>query len=291
MSAKRIGILATLGASVAWAFEPIFAKLSYATADFLKTSTTRAIFVTLIALIYALATNKGSLKVSRKQLPILVYLAFAGTLFADLMYLFALTRVPVINVVLIGHMQPIFIVFIGFFYLKEDKLTRFDYAGIIFMIIAGLLVTTRTLANLSVLKLGTIYDLFVLSATVAWATTGVVTRKYLRSMNAGVVTFYRFLIASIVFVAYLLSTSSLVVSNIYQILIGIVVGGGYILYYEGLKRIKAAQSSALELSTPFFATLLSFFILGERVTGMQILGIFLLFVGVCFLSAKEEEFK
>jgi len=291
MSAKRIGILATLGASVAWAFEPIFAKLSYATADFLKTSTTRAIFVTLIALIYALATNKGNLKVSRKQLPILVYLAFAGTLFADLMYLFALTRVPVINVVLIGHMQPIFIVFIGFFYLKEDKLTRFDYAGIIFMIIAGLLVTTRTLANLSVLKLGTIYDLFVLSATVAWATTGVVTRKYLRSMNAGVVTFYRFLIASIVFVAYLLSTSSLVVSNIYQILIGIVVGGGYILYYEGLKRIKAAQSSALELSTPFFATLLSFFILGETVTGMQILGIFLLFVGVCFLSAKEEEFK
>ncbi|MCD6574783.1 DMT family transporter [Candidatus Aerophobetes bacterium] len=291
MSAKRIGILATLGASVAWAFEPIFAKLSYATADFLKTSTTRAIFVTLIALIYALATNKGNLKVSRKQLPILVYLAFAGTLFADLMYLFALTRVPVINVVLIGHMQPIFIVFIGFFYLKEDKLTRFDYAGIIFMIIAGLLVTTRTLANLSMLKLGTIYDLFVLSATVAWATTGVVTRKYLRSMNAGVVTFYRFLIASIVFVAYLLSTSSLVVSNIYQILIGIVVGGGYILYYEGLKRIKAAQSSALELSTPFFATLLSFFILGETVTGMQILGIFLLFVGVCFLSAKEEEFK
>lgn len=288
MKVKTIGVLATLGASIAWAFEPIFAKLSYANADFLQTSTVRALFVALIALTYAFITNKGNLKVNKKQFSILVYIAVAGTLFADLMYLFALTKIPVINAVLIGHMQPIFIVFIGFFCLKEDKLTKFDYAGIFFMIIAGLLVTTKTLTNLSMLRLGSIYDLFVLSATIAWATTGVVMRKYLKHMNAGVVTFYRFFIASIVFVIYLLSTSSVLFSNIYQILVGVIVGAGYILYYEGLKRIKAAQSSALELSTPFFAALLGFYILGELVTVMQIFGIFLLFVGVCFLFVKEE---
>jgi len=290
MSVKKIGVLATLGASIAWAFEPIFAKLSYVNADFLKTSAIRAIFVTLIALIYALITNKGSLKVNKKQLSILVYIAFAGTLFADLMYLFALTKIPVVNAVLIGHMQPIFIVLIGFFFLKEDKLTKFDYAGIAFMISAGILVTTKTLKNLSTLRLGTIYDLFALSATIAWATAGVAARKYLTKMNAGVVTFYRFLIASIVFLIYLISTSSVVISNIYQILTGIVVGAGYILYYEGLKRIKAAQSSALELAAPFFAALLGFFVLGELITVMQILGIFMLFVGVFFLSAREKTY-
>ena len=291
MSVKKVGILATLGASIAWAFEPIFAKLSYANTDFLKTSAIRAMFVTLVALIYSLITNRADLRINKKQLSILVYIAFAGTLFADLMYLFALTKVPVINAVLIGHMQPIFIIFIGFFYLKEDKLTKFDYAGIGFMVIAGLLVTTKTLKNLSTLKLGTVYDLFVLFATVAWATTGVVARKYLKNMNAGVVTFYRFLIASAIFMIYLVLTSSIVVSNIYQVLIGITVGGGYILYYEGLKRIKAAQSSALELSTPFFAALLGFFVLGELVTVMQVLGIFLLFIGVYFLSAKEKAYS
>ena len=288
MKIKTIGILATLGASIAWAFEPIFAKLSYANADFLETSTVRAIFVALIALTYAFITNKGNLKVNKKQFSILVYIAVAGTLFADLMYFFALTKVAVINAVLIGHMQPIFIVFMGFFWLREDKLTKFDYAGIFFMIIAGLLVTTKTLTNLSMLRLGSVYDLFVLCATIAWATTGVVMRKYLKDMNAGVVTFYRFFIASIVFVIYLLSTSSVLFSNIYQILVGVIVGGGYILYYEGLKRIKAAQSSALELSTPFFATLLGFYILGELVTVMQIFGILLLFVGIGFLFVREE---
>ena len=288
MKVKTIGMLATLGASIAWALEPIFAKLSYANADFLETSTVRAIFVTLIALTYAFITNKGNLKVNKKQFSILVYIALAGTLFADLIYFFALTKIPVINAVLIGHMQPIFIVFMGFFCLKEDKLTKFDYAGIFFMIIAGLLVTTKTLTNLSMLRLGSVYDLVVLSATIAWATTGIVMRKYLKQMNAGVVTFYRFFIASIVLVIYVVSTSSVLFSNIYQILVGVIVGAGYILYYEGLKRIKAAQSSALELSTPFFATLLGFYILGELVTVMQIFGILLLFVGVGFLFVREE---
>lgn len=288
MKVKTIGMLATLGASIAWALEPIFAKLSYANADFLETSTVRAIFVTLIALTYAFITNKGNLKVNKKQFSILVYIALAGTLFADLIYFFALTKIPVINAVLIGHMQPIFIVFMGFFCLKEDKLTKFDYAGIFFMIIAGLLVTTKTLTNLSMLRLGSVYDLVVLSATIAWATTGIVMRKYLKQMNAGVVTFYRFFIASIVLVIYVVSTSSVLFSNIYQILVGVIVGVGYILYYEGLKRIKAAQSSALELSAPFFATLLGFYILGELVTVMQIFGILLLFVGVGFLFVREE---
>ncbi len=288
MKVKTIGMLATLGASIAWALEPIFAKLSYRNADFLETSTVRAIFVTLIALTYAFITNKGNLKVNKKQFSILVYIALAGTLFADLIYFFALTKIPVINAVLIGHMQPIFIVFMGFFCLKEDKLTKFDYAGIFFMIIAGLLVTTKTLTNLFMLRLGSVYDLVVLSATIAWATTGIVMRKYLKQMNAGVVTFYRFFIASIVLVIYLISTSSVLFSNIYQILVGVIVGVGYILYYEGLKRIKAAQSSALELSAPFFATLLGFYILGELVTVMQIFGILLLFVGVGFLFVREK---
>lgn len=286
MRIKTIGILATLGAGLMWAFEPIFAKLSYVNADFLKTSAVRAIFVALIALVYTFVTHKGNLKVNKKQFSALVYIAVAGTLFADLIYFFALTKVSVINAVLIGHMQPVFIVFIGFFCLKEDKLTKFDYIGISFMVIAGLLVTTKNLTNLSLLRLGTVYDLLVLSATVAWATASIVMRKYLKGMNAGVITFYRFLIASIVFLVYLFSTSSIAISNIYQILVGIAAGVGYILFYEGLKRIKAAQSSALELSAPFFAVLLSFFILGELVTTMQILGILILFVGVYFLSAN-----
>lgn len=288
MNKKHIGILAVLFASAMWAIEPILAKLSYRNSDFLHTSAIRAIFVTLTALVYVAITNKANLKIKKKQLPKLIYIAIAGTLFADLMYYLALTRISVINAVVIGHMQPIFIILIGFIFLKGDKLTKFDYLGILFMIVSGILVTTRKPGNFVALKFGTFGDLIALSATVAWATTAIAVRKYLKGMNAGVVTFYRFLFASIVFVIYLIFTSSITIANIYQILAGIVVGIGTILYYEGLKRIKAAQVSALELSTPFFAAILGFVILGELVAKMQIVGIILLFLGIYYLSKKED---
>lgn len=288
MNKKHIGILAVLFASAMWAIEPILAKLSYRNSDFLHTSAIRAIFVTLTALVYVAITNKANLKIKKKQLPKLIYIAIAGTLFADLMYYLALTRISVINAVVIGHMQPIFIILIGFIFLKGDKLTKFDYLGVLFMIVSGILVTTRKPGNFVALKFGTFGDLIALSATVAWATTAIAVRKYLKGMNAGVVTFYRFLFASIVFVIYLIFTSSITIANIYQILAGIVIGIGTILYYEGLKRIKAAQVSALELSTPFFAAILGFVILGELVAKMQIVGIILLFLGIYYLSKKED---
>ena len=288
MRQKNIGILAILGASLMWAIEPIFGKLSYSNSNFLHTSAIMAFFVALIALLYVFITNKGNLKVNKKQFSTMVYVGIVGTVFADLIYFYAFTKIPVVNAVLIGHMQPIFIVLMGFFVLKSDKLTKFDYFGILLMIIAGLIITTRTLENLFMLKLGTYGDFLVLLATVAWATTAIAMRKYLKDMNAGVVVFYRFLIASLVFAVYLLFTSSITISNLYQVLVGIVVGIGTILYYGGLKRLKAAQVGALELSTPFFAAILGFFILGEVTTFFQIAGIALLFVGVYFLSKHEE---
>lgn len=288
MDSKKTGTLAILGASLMWAFEPVFAKLAYANSDFLQTSAIRAIVVVLVAFLYVLLRKQRNFKINRRQFSTLFYVALAGTITGDLVYFYALTRVPVLNAVLIAHMQPIFIILIGFFFLKEDKLTKFDYIGVVTMIIAGVLVTTKTLENLAAVRLGTAGDVYVLLATIVWATTTIAVRKYLRDLDAGVMTFYRYLVASTVFIVYLSFRSTLVLSNVYQVLVGVIVGIGTIFYYEGLRRVKAAQVGALELATPFFAALFGFFILKEHVTFMQIVGIALLIVGVYLLSKKEE---
>jgi drug/metabolite transporter (DMT)-like permease len=285
---KHVGVATILLASIIWAIEPILAKLSYENSDFVHTSAIRAIIAALTAFIYILFTRKSPLKVTRQQLSPLIYIAIVGTLVADFMYFFALSQIPVINAVILGHMQPIFIIAFGFFLLKTDILTKFDYIGIFLMILSGLLVTTRTMENLFALRFGTIGDLIVLSATIAWATSAIVMKKYLTSMNAGVITFYRFFFPALIFTIYLGLTSSFIIANIYQVFIGVVIGIGTILYYEGLKRLKAAQVSGLELSTPFFAAILAFVFLNEFISGMQIIGIGLLFVGVYFISKKEK---
>jgi len=217
-----------------WAIEPILTKVAARSTDFLQITATRSIAAALIALVYVLFTNRGNLRVPRHQVPRLVYIGVMGTVLADLLYVLSLTKIPVINAVLLGHMQPIFIVLIGYFFLREDRLTVFDYLGILLMVVAGLLVTTKTPANLFVMRLGSSGDLLVLVATFAWATTAVVMRKYLRDLNAGVLVFYRFLIGAVVFVAYILVTTTLGVRSVHQILVGVVVGIGSVLYYEGL---------------------------------------------------------
>ncbi len=288
MNTKQLGVVTILLASIMWAIEPILAKLSYGNSDFLQTSAIRAMVAALTAFIYIIVTKKSALRVTRQQLSPLIYIALVGTLVADFMYFVALSQIPVINAVIIGHMQPIFIIAFGFFLLKSDSLTTFDYLGICLLILSGLLVTTRTIENLLALRFGTLGDLIVLSATIAWATSAIVMKKYLSSMNAGVITFYRFFIPSLLFIVYLGLTSSLFISNIYQVCIGVIIGIGTILYYEGLKRLKAAQVSGLELSTPFFAAILAFFFLGELITVIQIIGIGLLVGGVYLISKKEK---
>jgi len=286
MSKKALGVIATLAASLMWAIEPILAKLSYHTTDFLNTFATRTLFCLVTISIYMIV-KKESFRVKKEYIPKLIYISLAATLFADLMYIYALTRVPVVNAVLIGHMQPIFVILIGAFVLTQEKITRFDSFGIFFMILAGVLVTAQSLNNLKMLKLGTIGDLYVLLATIVWATTAIVARKYLTGLSAGVISFYRFLFAGVIFICYMVMTIGVSINNVYQVFIGFVIGLGTILYYEGLRLIKAAQVSALELSTPFYAVFLGFIVLREYITLMQFVGILLLFGGIYFLSKKE----
>jgi drug/metabolite transporter (DMT)-like permease len=287
VNTKQLGVATILLASIMWAIEPILAKLSYETSDFLHTSAIRAMVAALTAIVYLAITKKSLLKVTKRQIPPLIFIALVGTLVADFMYYIALSQIPVINAVIIGHMQPIFIIAFGFFLLKTDTLTKFDYLGITLMILSGLLVTTQTLDNLVALRFGSLGDLIVLAATIAWATSAIVMKKYLTTMDAGLITFYRFFFPALIFAAYLGLTSSLLIANIYEVFIGVIIGIGTILYYEGLKRLKAAQASGLELTAPFFAAILAFVFLNELATIMQIIGIAFLFGGVYLISKKE----
>ncbi len=284
---KTIGVVVVLGASVMWAVEPTLAKLSYQTASHLDTFAARSVLSLLTIGLYLLLIRRKGFAVDKRHLPRLIYISLAATLFADLMYIYALTRVAVINAVLIGHMQPVFIVLFGYLFLRSDRITRFDYLGILAMIIAGLLVTGRTVSNIAQLKFGTVGDLYVLLATIAWATTAIVARKYLIRLDAALISFYRFFFATLAFIAYRLATGGIGSVNIYGIILGVVIGIGTILYYEGIRLIKAAQVSAIELSTPFFATVIGIVVLKEYVTVVQLCGFVFLAAGMFFLSRKE----
>lgn len=290
MDNKKIGVLCVLTASFIWAIEVILVKFAYRTGGALDTLMIRNLIIAFIAIIYLTIINRtfslSNLKISRTEFYHILLISVVLTI-ADGFFYFGLGKVSAVNGVLVSHMQPIFIVLFGYFLLRE-KLTKFDYVGILVMLFSALLVTTKTFDNLLALKFGSSGDFLILTAACIWGLCAVLTKKYLSKISAAHIVFYRFITAFVLLFIYIFSTSQLATPNNYQLILGVVVGIGIILYYEGFQRIKAAQVSALELASPFFAAILGFLILRETVTIFQIIGILLMFLGVYFLAKRED---
>ncbi len=291
MNQKLVGVIIVLFAALMWAIEPVVAKLAFQEqSGVLFTSTIRAIGVSLVAIIYLFIRRPKTVKVNRSDLSVLFYIAIVGTVIADGLYLYSLTMIPVVNAVILGHMQPLFILLFGVILVTSDRLNTNDYIGIVLLMIAAFFVTTQTVDRAVSLRFASFGDLLVLCATIAWASTAVVMRKYLTHLHSGIITLYRFGIAGLIFGLILIFTSDGMFS-LYSLIVGLVVGIGTILYYEGLKRLKAAQVSALELTAPFFAAVIGFFILQEGITLFQLIGMVLVLIGIWFIARHETRFS
>ena len=289
MNQRQIGSIAVFLSAFMWALEPLAAKLSYMDSTFLETSIIRAYVIVIISGIYIFLKNRKTLfNVTKPQLSALIYIALIGTLGADLIYFYALVTTPILNAVLIGHLQPMFIILFAFLLFQSETLKKKTYLGVFLMILSAFFVTTRTIDNAFSLTFGTLGDLFVLTATVFWATTALAMRKYLLPLHAGTITFYRFFIASIIF-TMMIPFINIQYVNIYQISVGIIVGIGTISYYEGLKRLKAAEVSGIELSAPVFAAIIGLVFLNEPITIFQTIGIVLLFAGVYSITKEKQK--
>lgn len=291
MNQKIVGVIIVLFAALMWAIEPVLAKLAFQEqSGVLFTSTIRAIGVSIVAIVYLLIRHPKTIKVNRSDLTVLFYIAIVGTVLADGLYLYSLTMIPVVNAVILGHMQPLFVLLFGVVLVTSDRLNKNDYIGIIVLMIAAIFVTTQTLDRALSLRFASFGDMLVLCATIAWASTAVVMKKYLTHLHSGIITLYRFGIAGLVFGLILIYTNDGLFS-LYSLIVGLVVGIGTILYYEGLKRLKAAQVSALELTAPFFAAVFGLLVLQEEVTLFQLIGMILVLIGVWFIARHESKFK
>ncbi len=283
---KALGVLFGVSAGAMWAVEAVLGKMLFSSFTFIQVTASEVFFATLTAFAYIFA-RRESMRISRKNIGSSLIVGLVGTVFAPLMYFLGLTQTLAVNATLIAHLQPLFVAILGFLLLKE-KLHRQDLATTILIIFAVILITGRTAENLANLRLGSLGDLVVLFATFGWAIVAIPGKQLTREVNSAVIVGHRFLIASIAFIPILLYLNQLIVSSVYQVLLGVVVGLGYIFYYEGLKRLKASQVALAELSSPFFAAILAWNFLGEKTAPMQVMGAILLMLGLYILTQEKS---
>jgi len=284
---KALGILFGVAAGAMWAIETILGKIMLSSLSFIQVTASEVFFATITAFTYILLSGKP-VKIKGASLMDILSVGLIGTVLAPLIYFFGLTLTFAVNAALIAHLQPLFVSILGFFFLKE-KMHKHDVIGGVLIGLAVILITGRTLGNIVNLRLGNLGDLVVLLATLGWAFVAIPGKRLTKHVSSVVIVGYRFLIASIIFLPALLFLNQLVIKSIYQVLLGITVGMGYIFYYEGLKRIKAGQVAITELSSPFFATLLAWILLEEHTTIIQIVGASLLVTGLVILTQENSD--
>lgn len=270
-----------------WAVEAVLGKILFSSFSFVQVTASEVFFATLTAFAYVLATREH-VRLDGKDFGNVLAVGVVGTVFAPLMYFFGLSHTFAVNATLIAHLQPLFVAIFGFYFLKE-KLHRHDLFGGFLIILAAILITSRTVYNLTAFRFGNFGDLMVFFAMVSWAIVAIPGKQLTRQASSVLIVGYRFLIASIVFVPVLLYLDQLIISSIYQVLLGVLAGLGYIFYYEGLKRIKSSQVALAELSSPFFTSILAWNLLGETVTPMQMIGALLLISGLFILTGEKSK--
>ena len=282
---RVLGLLFGVCAGAIWAVEAVLGKMLFSSATFLQIAGTEAFFATLTAFAYTLV-RRTHMKFTRKNVSKLLVVGLVGTVFAPIMYFFGLSQTFAVNATLIAHLQPFFISLFSFFFLKERLQKRDLLAGLL-IVCAAILITGRTVDNIAAFTFGNLGDLTVFFATVSWAIVAIPGKQLTEEIGSALIVCLRFVIASLVFIPLLLYLNQLAITSIYQVLLGVLIGLGYIFYYEGLRRSKASHIALTELSAPLFTAILAWHFLGEIITPMQSIGALILFCGLFVLTQER----
>ncbi len=283
---QLLGVLFGISAGAVWAVEAILGKFLFQSLSFLQIAASEAFFATLVCFLYLMGRRQRPTRL-RPHLTKILVLGLVGTVLAPLFYFSGLSQTLAINATLIAHLQPLFVAYFSHLFLKEH-LHRYDYLAGALVFLAVVLITGRSIENLMVLQLGTVGDILVFFAMMSWSIVAIPGKMLTRHIESIVIVFLRFMIASSIFLPMLILLKQLTFPTILQAALGAFVGFGYILYYEGLKRIKASQLALTELSAPFFAMVLAYYFLEEVTTFLQGIGMIFLFLGLYLLTRNPD---
>jgi len=196
------------------------------------------------------------------------------------------TTVP--KATLCYYFAPVFVMFLSPFVLKE-RLTPKKILGISAALI-GMFLITEIGGNAGAADLAGIG--YGLLAAVLYASV-VIMNKFLKGLSGLETTIVQISMATVVLFPYLLVTEKLQYVQLDYIgwllicIVGIInTGLAYFLYFSSMKGLSAQTISVLSYIDPIFAIILSAVVLGEGMSGMQMIGGFLI-LGGSYISERQ----
>jgi drug/metabolite transporter (DMT)-like permease len=227
---------------------------------------------------------------------IAVFSGALGTIF----YTAALAKVNFISysvVVLLQQIRPLFAVILAALVLKERLTKRYIFLGIIALTSAYFLTFPHYKPTLLGSKGELVAAALALGAATMWGSTIVLSKIILQKLSYAAAVTLRFIIViptAFIFSLILGQTYPLIAITstqwLHLFLLAVVTGVfGFIAYYKGLQYTEVKVATFSEYAWPVSAALIGYFILGDRLTVVQVIAATVLIADVLFLSLAPRE--
>jgi len=237
------------------------------------------------AIVLALA-RRGSLRLTRRELPYLVVFGIAGVAFVQWLYFVSISRLPIGIALLIEYIAPILIAVWAWAVFKEPVRRRL-WAALV-LALAGLSLVVEVWSGLSLDGLGVAA---ALAAAVAYAVYVLMAERAVKRRDPASLTCYGFLFAALFwaavqpiwrFPAGRLDDSVSLLANlerfalpIWLLMLYIVVAGTmvtFLLVVAALRHISATRVGIVAMLEPVAASGVAFLWLGESLGVAQLAG-------------------
>nr|WP_302596780.1 DMT family transporter [uncultured Cellulosilyticum sp.] len=283
------GIIYAILSSVAFGLMPIFAKFAYANGSNPTTVLIARFLLASIILFTYLKCTRVSLKVSKKQLIILLSIGIIGytlttqTLFVSYDYLGAGLATT------LHFIYPVVVCLIGYFFFKEkmskSKMLALIFAGLgIYALIAMDNNTLNALGVMLAIFSGISYGVNIIALGL----------KSIKQINHNVVTMYVCLGATLGMLIYGTFTNTITLTlnlNIGIAYIGIAVIStiaSMLLLLKAIATIGTASTSILGTFEPIVSVILGVILFGEPLTLSLIIGTILILASTIILAREKN---
>lgn len=287
-----IGAVLVIIAASAWGMSGIFVTIilenSNGTSVSLAFWRDIAAFITLF--LFTLLTRPRNLRIDRKDLPWLVVMGF----FLGGFHIFYNESVILNGAAVTTVMQAAMpaVVTVAAFYLWEEELTWAKIVSMIFIFMGTALASGINFFSLKQTNMAGLMAGFIVPFLYAgWILCG---KKMVLKYGATACLAIAFGVASIILLLLQPFTNqpfplNLTMASAFCGLITISTFGAFTLYLMGMKYIQAGIASILSMSEILFAGVYAWFLLGERLTSVQVLGTLLVMTGVVWLSYRQSK--
>jgi drug/metabolite transporter (DMT)-like permease len=236
-------------------------------------------------------------KLTRRQWLAIVGVSLLSGALGTILYTAALGRVqyiPFSVVILLQQLNPIFAITASALLLREPLTRRFVGLSVVALVAAYFTTFPDITINFATGKGTMVAALFAIGAAAAWGTSTAFSKYALKGTSSLHITAARFGITPIFALMFAaLSGSAGAIGDItfeqFKYLVAITFSTGLVallIYYFGLKRVRASRAAILELAWPASAVVIGYIWLHQGLTWSQGIGALVL-TGTIYLIARD----